>query len=156
MYRDTSWALTWEGFLEAPVDGGARAGLWAGTAWIFYLGVDMDSGTSKAKTVEFTYIMPREFRADSVSGCLGGVLPDGDIAVYFFFERPEPLHSQEFEVDEKGNLGREVGRQPSADRRKFERIVTSGVVVSVANAKVICDWLGQRVQEAEKRVGGAK
>jgi hypothetical protein len=115
----------------------------------------MDSGTDKGRTVEFAYVMPRDLRPDRVSGCVGGVLPDGDVAIYFFFERPEPLQSQEFQVDEKGSLGQEVRRQPPADRAKFQRIVTSGVVVSAANAKVICDWLRQRVQEAEDRAGGA-
>jgi hypothetical protein len=107
------------------------------------------------KKVRYHYLKSNAFRSIHADGVFGGVTPRLTIAATFFNER-NPLPDQTVhEVKEDGTLGDEI---------KGERIVRDGIVreleaniiMDVAFAKVLVDWLSQKISFIENAMKEAQ
>lgn len=99
------------------------------------------------RTLEFRYEVPEGYAPAHATGCYGGWMPSGEIAIDFFCERYAMPDTETFVVAEDGTLGARVRAEPEAV--PVIRSVSCGVVLSEKSAREIHAWLG-KVLEARR------
>jgi hypothetical protein len=109
------------------------------------------SGKSAQERVEFKYVFADDYNPVYANGAFGGATPRGEVAVNFFVERPAIPYSQTFRLDASGVLGPEVERSPGHEHTVMVRYISTGVVMSLASAKLIRDWLARQIAILETR-----
>jgi len=102
------------------------------------------------KEIKFKYIFNEDYNPKYANGAYGGITPKGEIAVNFYFERPGLPHYQSYEINEKGKLGKETGRDPEDLQTSMVRFVENGVILDINSAKNIVDWLNEKIVSLEK------
>lgn len=100
--------------------------------------------------VKFDYIKSNQFRVIHVDGAHGGVSPKGLIQMAFFSERA-PIPTSETYSLEQGKLGQ---RKEVEQRDAIVREVEVETLIDLQVAKVIVQWLGERINQAEKLMKG--
>ena len=103
--------------------------------------------------VEIKYTRPDNYRPVYVNGAYGGINPQGQLVVNFYFENQPFLESQTFEVTEEGRLGQEVERNPDSDIPQINRDISTGVILDLESAKRISQWLNEKIKQLELMKG---
>ena len=102
------------------------------------------------REVKFKYIFEDSYNPVYVNGAQGGINPQGEIVINFYLERLALPTSQTHEVKEDGRLGEMIASEPADLGQSFVRVIKNGVVLNLAAAKSIHDWLGQNIENLEK------
>jgi hypothetical protein len=102
--------------------------------------------------IKFDYIKSNQFRVIHVDGAHGGVSPKGLIQMAFFSERA-PIPKRETYSLEQGKLG---PRTKVEQRDAIVREVEVETLIDLQVAKVIVQWLGEKIEQAEKLAKGAR
>ena len=102
-------------------------------------------------TVTFRYIFADDYNPVAANGVYGGVTPNGEIVVNFYFERHALPYAEIHELTQEGRVADIVEREPADVQRTFVRFITNGIVVDAAVAKIIHTWLGGQIVKAEQQ-----
>jgi len=102
-------------------------------------------------TLKFKYKFPENFNPTYTNGVYGGIAPQGEIVMNFFFERPPLPYVENLQLGEEGQA---VTPPTVIDPNDFDynviRFVSSGVIMNLDSAKAIHNWLGQKIQILEQ------
>src|SRR5271157_4913600 len=105
-------------------------------------------------TVKFHYVKSNYFRVVHGDGAFGGLTPRGEVFLSVYSERA-PLPDVTVQAVEKGQLGPEI-----IDQRKGSdgilREIEVGIVMDLAVAKSLIEWLKERVKIVEEYQASAK
>lgn len=103
------------------------------------------------KTITFEHRCSDSYELRLANGVMAGILPQGQISLNFYLERPPLPTAVVSDVDEKGHA---VPR-PASDKLDngitMERQFTSGVVLNVDTAKILIGLLAEQVKKVERR-----
>jgi hypothetical protein len=108
----------------------------------------------KNQKITFKYIFADDYNPVFANGAWGGVNPSGEITINFYLERAGLPISETHQVDEKGVLGKVLEREPQ--EQVIVRYVENGIVLNIEGAKIINNWLGQKIKEAEEMMKQAQ
>jgi hypothetical protein len=99
-------------------------------------------------SVMFNYIKSNYFRVVHADGAMGGFTPRGQLFFSLYSERA-PLPDVTVQAIEGGQLGKEITekREGSAG---IARELEVGVVMDIAVAKSLRDWLNERIKIFEQ------
>ena len=106
---------------------------------------------SEHREINFHYVFSDDYNPVYCTGAYGGISPQGDIVANFYLERMPIPKSLTYALDDNGSLGDVVSTEPEDLKQKVVRYVSTGVVLNEANARSICDWLKQQLDELEAR-----
>lgn len=98
-----------------------------------------------ANEIVFKYRYRDDYNPVYVNGAQGGVNPQGEIVVNFYFERLAVPIDQTQLLTEDGRLGNVVKNKPEDLNHSFVRYIENGVVMNLQTAKSIHDWLGKQI-----------
>lgn len=103
----------------------------------------------KPKEIAFGYRHAIDYRPEVITGIWGGPNLRGMIEMNFFTEhRGLPINSTHL-VSEDGKLeGQAQSKEPKSD--VFIRVFKQGIVVDLATAQSIYDWLGEKIELIKK------
>lgn len=110
-----------------------------------------------AKEIRFDYIKSNGFRVVHVDGAIGGLTPQGTIHLAFWNQRFAIPQQTTHAVRPDGVLGEER-REERVERRAIIREVEVSVLLDLAVARSLREWLDLRIKELEagpKQMGGA-
>jgi hypothetical protein len=105
-------------------------------------------------TVKFHYVKSNYFRVIHGDGAFGGLTPRGELFLSIYSERA-PLPDVTVQAIENDQLGPEIIEQ----RKVSDGIVREmevGIVMDLAVAKSLIDWLTKRVEIVEEYKASAK
>ena len=99
------------------------------------------------KELKFKYRFPEDYKPVYTNGVWGGITPRGEIEIHFLYDRrPLPLHSTHEVSKDRGLSGTpkeiEIGDS-------ILRFVQAGVVMDLAAAKSLYEWLGGKLEDLE-------
>lgn len=106
---------------------------------------------SEERTINFHYVFAEDYNPVYCTGAYGGVSPQGDIIANFYLERMPIPKSIMHELNDDGSLGEIVGMEPSDFQQKVIRHVSAGIILNETNARSICEWLTQQLNELAAR-----
>jgi len=110
----------------------------------------MDNESKTPDEVKFKYIFPDDYNPRYVSGAHGGINPQGEIIVNFYFERIPVPYSQTHKFDIKtGVVGELIDVTPSKDDLLLIRYIESGIIMNVSVAKKINAFLEEKIEVFE-------
>jgi hypothetical protein len=97
------------------------------------------------KELKFKYYFPDDYKPVYTNAVWGGITPRGEIEIHFLYDRkPLPLYSTHELTKEKGLSGvptsLEIGDL-------ILRFVQTGVVMDLASAESLYEWLGQKLKD---------
>jgi hypothetical protein len=104
------------------------------------------SGPKKPRTLTFTYEKSKDFSQRYIDGATARPLPSGNVYLAFFMERGHEFESVTNEVDEAGNIGKEVTREIDEG---VLRELQFALIASPATAKRLCTLLTDAAEKAE-------
>lgn len=99
--------------------------------------------------VKFDYIKSNFFRVVHADGVLGGLTPRLDIHMDVWSERQAIPRELVHELKPDGTLGDELKEERTA-RDAIVREVEVGIVIDVALAKAMIDWLQEKINRIEE------
>lgn len=108
------------------------------------------ANAKKASQITFKYIFSDDYNPAFANGVYGGVNSSGQIVANFYFERHALPNAVIHQITSQGTLGKEIERIPKDHPTSMVRFVKSGVVLDMAGAKVICEWLRRQIVAAEE------
>ena len=100
--------------------------------------------------VKFVFSTAPGYRVVSANAAWGGLTPRGDLKVDFAIDSLRTPDVVVNSVTPGGGLGPEIERQPA--ERLVSRELQVGVILSIANAESIANWLLEKVREAKEKV----
>ena len=110
-------------------------------------GIDVGAGE-----IRFDFIKSNYFRVIHVEGAFGGSSPHNLINMAIYNER-WPIPKQITKEFKENKAGREIDR---ATRDAIVREVEAQLVMDVATAKRICEWLQKQIGSIEERTKSKK
>jgi hypothetical protein len=108
--------------------------------------------TARADKVAFEYTYADGFRSHHVDGATGGVTPNGFIHFAVYSEKFELPKKQLFGLNSDGTLGSLLDGEVGTT--KIVRELSADIFVTLAAARGLRDWLGERITELESLAGG--
>ena len=105
------------------------------------------AGAGAANRIEATYIKSSACRVIHVDGAHGGLTPQLNVYMALFSEHVAPPESAIYVVDRAEKTAREQPRPPS---NKWVREIETEVIMSREVARLIRDWIDERLNAAEK------
>jgi len=99
----------------------------------------------KSDEIEFRYQFKDDYSPIYSNGCIGGNNCRGEVIIHFFTERNALQKSETYQLDDKGMLDGLKDRDPK--QTQIIRTITSGVIMSKAQAKEFLDWLEMILEE---------
>ncbi|MGG6439541.1 hypothetical protein ABET52_04200 [Saccharococcus caldoxylosilyticus] len=113
--------------------------------------------SSSKKTVNFKYVFADDYNPVYVNGAHGGISPQGEIVINFYFERRPLPYEEIYKFDEKGQPTGEIEVKPSNHNENIIRYVSTGIVMNLESAKIFHEWLREHIIMLEQiRNEGAK
>jgi hypothetical protein len=111
----------------------------------------MTEKSQNKRRVKFKYIFSDDYNPTYANGARGGITPNGDLIINFYFERPPILNSEVYDVKEDGSLGNIVEKDPD-DKESFVyvRFINNGIILKLNEAKAIYEWFGKQIETLEK------
>lgn len=103
--------------------------------------IDASEDEVEVPCLRFHYIKSNYFRVIHADGVYGGVSPQGLIQIAFFSERV-PIPQQTVHTFDNGKISGEV-EEFRVSRDGVVREIETNVLMSVAEAKKLRDWLTQ-------------
>ena len=113
--------------------------------------------TASVKKVKIDYIKPQAYCPMYVNGAIGSPTPKGDILINFYTDLTVLPDSQVHVVND-GKLGPEITdmRLPkiikNGDTISVMRQIQSGIILSIAEAKIFHKWLGDQIAAVEEAI----
>jgi hypothetical protein len=101
----------------------------------------------KAKEITFHQIKSNEYKTVYASGAIGGITVNSLININFFSERPPIPNELTYEINDKGQLGKEIGR---ISKKGIVRDIQVGVFMDISGAKSLIEWLNEQIIKVEK------
>lgn len=98
--------------------------------------------------VQFHYIKSNLFRVVHVDGAYGGLTPQLNVFLSMYSDRLPIPEMQVMSVNDSGQLVDEIVTE-RVSKRGIIREVEVGIVMSVANARSLIDFLTVKVEQAE-------
>lgn len=83
-------------------------------------------------------------------GVWGGITPQGNIELNFFYESEDIPEKMERLVSEDGTILHEETTGDDSDIRHFTRCVNSRILVSYDTAVSICNWLCEQLDQMDR------
>ncbi len=99
--------------------------------------------------ITFNYHYSENYNPTYVNGAYGGVGPQGEIIVNFYFERQGIPKSHTHEINEDGSLSSKPKSVPGEPLSNIIRFIETGIILNLDSAKRIHAWLGQKIVELE-------
>ena len=106
---------------------------------------------SEERTIKFRYIFPENYNPTYCNGVYGGISPSGDIITNFFLERMPIPNSMTSSINEDGTLSGTISTDPEDLENTLIRYISSGIILNENSARSIYEWLGNQLQELERR-----
>ena len=100
--------------------------------------------------IKCKYIFKDNFNPKYINGAQGGINPQGEIVINFYFERNALPNSQTYSVEENKISPQEIDSEPIDLKNSFVRVIENGVVMNYRTAKEIHKWLGNHLETLEK------
>jgi hypothetical protein len=97
--------------------------------------------------ITFEYRFADGYRTHHVDGATGGVTPNGFIHFAVYSEKFELPVKQTFRLGTDGTIGAALDGLVST--RKIVRELSADIMVSLATARGLRDWLSERITELE-------
>jgi hypothetical protein len=97
------------------------------------------------KRIKVNYVKSPHFHSGFVTGVYGGLAPNGILNLNFFTDKIQPPASFMVETDDNG-----VAKPEGATNTAFVRELVVGIEVDISSARIINNWLTQKIQEAEE------
>lgn len=111
---------------------------------------DVPGLNAKERKVRFDYIKSNYFRVIHVDGIQGGNCPGRDLIQMAAWSERWPIPRQSvFPISPEGALGEEILPE-RVTRDAIVREVEVELLMNIATARVIRDWLNDRIEEYEK------
>lgn len=98
--------------------------------------------------LEFTYEKSAFFRVIHVDGAVGGVSAGNKTIHMAVYSERQPIPKRMVHLVKQGVLGKEISEKRES-RKGIFREVESDLVMSVATATAIRNWLNERIAEVE-------
>lgn len=108
----------------------------------------------KSNKVKFKYIFADDFNPKYVNGAYGGLTPQGELVVNFFFERTALPYSQTYEIGPSGEVGKKIEEKPLTEHPQIVRIIENGIILNREGAERIYKWLANKISEFDKVESG--
>lgn len=99
--------------------------------------------------IKCKYIFDNDYNPKYINGAQGGVNPQGEIIINFYFERNALPNSQTYQIEDSKIASKEIDVEPSDLNNSFVRVVENGVVMNYQTAKEIHKWLGDHLKNLE-------
>lgn len=98
--------------------------------------------------LNFKYKFNADYNPHYVNGAYGGVNPAGELVVNFYFERTPVPYEEQVRIED----GETIKVNPENHEENLIRFVPTGVVMNLESAKSIHAWLGEHIENLEKKV----
>lgn len=109
--------------------------------------------TPTERRMEVRYLKSSAFRVIHTDGAWGGVTPRGDIHMVLYSERPSIPDNSFYEVSADGHVGKEIpGTGTTLATRGMVREVEVDAIMTLPTAKVLLEWLSNKVNYIEKAI----
>lgn len=114
------------------------------------------------REVVFHYVEDGDSRTYYANGAFGGVSPKGEIVVNFFIDHTPIPTVEAFAVDSAGMMGKQTRREEKYETEQgqlhVQRRVVARMVMNLADAQSIAQWLSGKVTEVmgRREQGGKK
>lgn len=105
------------------------------------------------KSIPVHYIKTSNYRSYHADGVFGGLTPNKKIYMEFFLQRQVTPQMIEYKVTDKGELGEEVKRE---GKEGFVREIEAGIIMDLEVAKVVRDWLDDKIKMFDELSSGKK
>lgn len=106
---------------------------------------------AEERQVKFRYIFPKDYNPVYCNGAHGGISTHGEIIANFFVERfPIPNYVMN-SINDDGTLSGIIETDPKEIDTTLIRYVSNGIILTEDSAKAIYNWLGEQINELEKR-----
>lgn len=107
------------------------------------------------QNLNFKYKFSDDFNPVYSNGVYGGIAPQGEIVVNFYFERPPLPYEETMKLDEDYYASNHE-TVPEDHNLNIIRYVSSGVVLNLETAKLLYEWLGDKIDilENDEKEGG--
>ena len=116
--------------------------------------VDKKNPNSKEKkTIQFKYVFDDEYNPKYANGVYGGVTNKAEFVLNFYHERHAIPRSTTHEIEENGQLGEMVEKNPENFDQVLIRYIVTGVTLGYGEAKNLRDWLDSMIKEFEQNIG---
>jgi hypothetical protein len=110
----------------------------------------------EAKRVKFDYIKGNFFRVIHVDGIIGGIAPAQALITMAVWNERWPIPKQAvYGLQEDGSLGEEI-LEDRVTRKAVVREVETELLMTIPTAKVIRDWLDEKIALYEKKLKEAE
>ncbi|ALA70050.1 hypothetical protein GT50_07420 [Geobacillus stearothermophilus 10] len=106
--------------------------------------------SGKEKAVHFKYLFPDDYNPVYVNGAHGGISPQGEIVVNFYFERRPLPYEETYVFEGTGQPARKTDVRPPDHEENVIRYVSTGVVMNLETAKLFHEWLGEHIMMLEQ------
>lgn len=100
--------------------------------------------------INFKYKFNEDYNPVYVNGAYGGISSRGEIIANFFLERQPIPKTEACEVNSKGIIKSSKITEPIEHRFNVIRYVETGVIMNIETAKIIRNWLNDKIAELEK------
>lgn len=108
--------------------------------------------------IEIKYTTPDYYRPIYVNGAFGGFSPQGELVINFYFENTSIPESQTFDLTDEGRLSSNpVESKPErTEIPQIMRNIQTGIILDLASAKRISQWLNDKIEKFEEAKKGGK
>lgn len=97
--------------------------------------------------INFKYIFDNDYNPKYVNGAFGGIGPQGEIVMHFYYERGAIPYQINHNIEENGSLSAPTDVKPDDIDKSFVRFIQSGVILDRKHATEIYNWLGRVLGE---------
>ena len=105
--------------------------------------------------ITFKYKYNDDYNPVYINGAYGGVTSKNEIVINYFLGRsPIPKETTQ-KINSDGSLNERISFVPEDFQNIIIRYVSTGVIMNLDTAKSIYNWLGNNIEELEKRVTNA-
>lgn len=105
-----------------------------------------------ADRVAFDYIKSHHFRVIQADGAIGGITPSGNIHFALYSERHAIPKRLVHQLNDDGSLGSPIQSETVA-RDAIVREMEVDVLLNVAVARNLYQWLGAKIEEWDRKRG---
>lgn len=110
---------------------------------------EAQANAEQLQKIKFHYIKSKEFRTIHVDGVHGSLTPQGKLQMAVFSERlPIPRETTQ-PLNNDGTLGPEI-REERISKSWVVREIEGNLIMDVAQAKSIAQWMLDRVDQFER------
>jgi hypothetical protein len=99
--------------------------------------------------IQFHYLKSGQFRIIHSDGAWGGIMPDGNLLIGFYNQRPPIPDLTVQEINANGTLGPEIP-EAGIGKRGIVREIEAGIVLSAESVDNLMQWLIEKREQLRK------